>query len=128
MEILIKCFAACIFGSLICLLIKKQNPELSLLLGIAITVSVLIAFSEMFSLLVQLMKYSKNLIGDGTELLKPLIKCMCIAFITKLGADICRDASQSALASSLEFGGTLCAAASTVPMIISTLEIIGTTI
>ena len=53
------------------------------------------------------------------------MKCLGIAFISKFGADLCRDASQSALASAVEAAGTLCAAALVMPMILSLMTTIG---
>jgi stage III sporulation protein AD len=54
-----------------------------------------------------------------------MLKCLGIAFISKFGADLCRDASQSALASAVETAGNLCAAALAMPLIISLMTTIG---
>jgi len=125
MDIIVKCSAAGLFGSFVCLLIKKQNPELSLALSTVITACVLLACSGAFVFLRDLLNCTRELLGSTSELIKPMLKCMCIGFISKLGADRCKDAARTALASALEFGGTLCAAASAVPLIISTVKTIG---
>ena len=58
--------------------------------------------------------------SDGKEtLLAPVLKCVAAAVVTQIAADLCRDASQSALASAIETAGLFCAAAVAVPSVLS---------
>ena len=50
---------------------------------------------------------------------------IAISFITKLGSDVCRDASISSAASALELTGILCAALVSMPMLVNMLKMIG---
>lgn len=125
MEILSKCAAASIFVSLACLLIKKQNPELSLAVSITLSVLILLGSTAMLSSVKELVDCAVDMLGVSSSLVRPILKCMGISLVSKMSADICRDASQSALASALELSGCFCAAALAMPVVINTLKMIG---
>ena len=114
------------FCAFACLIIKKHNPELSLALSTLASASVLIFTFASFAGVTDLLELARTMLGGTSELFKPMIKCMCIGFISKFGSDICKDAAQTSLASAIELGGTLCAAGTAMPLIISTLKLIGT--
>ena len=126
MEILLKSTAVAIFASVVCVLIKKHNPEFSLLVSFLTTVLISIAILSLSSVLHDLLLCAQNMLGASSTFIKPLMKCMGIGFISKFGSDMCRDASQSALASTLEFAGVICSASVAMPVIISMLKMIGT--
>jgi len=125
MEIIAKNAAAAILASTVCLLIKKQNPEFSLAISAALSALIMLASSTLLSSIKELINCAVDMLGASTTLIRPILKCMGVGLISKFGSDICRDASYSALASSLELCGTLCAAALAVPVLISTLKMIG---
>ena len=126
MEIIIKCTAAALIGSAAAQIIKKTNPELSFAVSASITVTILLACLGIFNLTKDLLDCAEQLLGSSSSLLRPLVKCAGIGFISKFGADLCRDASQAAAASSLEFAGAVCAMAVAAPMIVSVMKMIGT--
>ncbi len=126
MEIISKCAMAAVFGSLVCLLIKKHNPELSVAVSLVFSTLVLIAAVPLLDAVKELMTCAVDMLGTSSTMMRPMIKCMCISFISKFAADTCRDASQAAAASALELTGTLCSASVAMPVIISMLKMIGT--
>ena len=128
MDTIIKFLAVALFGSFGCLIIKKHNPEMALALSVCVTVSVLAMVFGTFSCITELVNLSRDMLGNTSNLLKPIIKCMCIGMISKFGADICKDASNTSIASAVEIGGTLCAAATAMPLITSAIKLIGTMI
>lgn len=117
MEIVIKACAAALCSSTICLLIKKSNPEMSLLLGTVTAVMITaaaIALSEPIADLYEMMRKNSE-IHDVYAV--PVLKCTGIGITVKLAVDICREASQPAAASALELAGTVCALAAAMPLI-----------
>ena len=120
MELLIKASAVGIAAGLICLVIKKSNPELSAVLGAAAAVS--ICFTAPLRELAELIK---SMTSSGELFIAPVMKCAAIAIVTKLASELCRDSSQSAVASSVELAGSICALSVAMPLIISMLKTIG---
>ena len=111
MELLIKASAVGIAAGLICLVIKKSNPELS-------AVSFAAPLRELAELI-------KSMTSSGELFIAPVMKCAAIAIVTKLASELCRDSSQSAVASSVELAGSICALSVAMPLIISMLKTIG---
>ena len=128
MEIISKCAVTVVLGSLVSLLIKKNIPEFSAVLGIAVTVIVLSLALSLLSTVTDIIVCATGMLGTSSALLRPLLKCLGISLITKFSSDICRDSSQSAAAASLEFSGTLCALSVAAPVIITMIKMIGTMI
>ena len=62
--------------------------------------------------------------GLPESALRPVLKCMAAAVVTKLTADLCRDASQTAAASAVELAGTLCALGILLPLLTTVLKML----
>jgi len=125
MELLIKCAALAIFSAVSVLLIRRVNPELALLVSAAAAVVILLAGMTLLRELTDSMKAVERIFGSQIVQTRPILKCLAISAISKLSADLCRDASQSALAAAVETAGSLCAAAVALPMILTLMTTIG---
>lgn len=120
-----KCAALAVFSSLVTLLVRRVNPEISFVLS-AVTVTVLLlACGGVMDELLRALRETQVIFGTSAAELKPMLKCLGIAMASRFGADLCRDASQSALASAVETAGSLCAAAVAMPVILSLMTTIG---
>ena len=120
-----KCAALAVFSALAGLLIRRVNPELSFSLSAATLAVILLGCVTWFGRLQEVIRDTGLIFGDLDMYMRPVLKCLGIALVSKAGADLCRDASQSALAAALEFAGGLCAAASAAPMVMSVMKTIG---
>ena len=120
-----KCTALAVFSAVTILLIRRVNPEMSLLISAATAIVILLSCAALLRELTDSMKSMAQIFGSQLVETRPILKCLAIAAISRLGADLCRDASQAALASAVELAGTLCAVAVSMPMIFTMLTTIG---
>ena len=125
MELLIKCVSLAVFGVLVILLLRRWNPELSFALSAVCVLVLLLSSGAVIEELLGSLREVQRIFQSSAVHARPMLKCLGIAFISKFGADLCRDASQSALASAVETAGNLCAAALAMPLIISLMTTIG---
>lgn len=125
MELIIKSAAAALTAAAVGLLIKKSNPEISLLLGACTTALIAAAAMGFAKGIKELSQTVQNIAGGSATLAAPVLKCLAVAIITKLSADLCKDSSQTAAASALELAGSICAMSIAMPLIISVLKMIG---
>jgi stage III sporulation protein AD len=125
MELLIKCVSLAVFGVLVILLLRRWNPELSFALSAVCVLVLLLSSGAVIEELLDSLREVQRIFQSSAVHARPMLKCLGIAFISKFGADLCRDASQSALASAVETAGNLCAAALAMPLIISLMTTIG---
>ena len=56
----------------------------------------------------------------------PIFKCLAVSVITKFSADLCKDSGQTALSSTVEFAGCVCAAMVVMPLIVNMINLVGT--
>lgn len=120
-----KCTALAVFSAVTILLIRRVNPEMSLLISAATAIVILLSCAALLRELTDSMKSMAQIFGSQLVETRPILKCLAIAAISRLGADLCRDASQSALAAAVETAGSLCAAAVAMPAILTLMTTIG---
>ena len=125
MELILKAAAAAVTSCIIGILLKRINPELSVVLSICAVAVILLAAMSFAEVLQDFVSIVKKLIGDTDILIEPILKCVAIAMITKISSDICKDSSQGAIASAVELAGALCAMAASAPLLVNVLKLIG---
>ena len=125
MEIVLKAAAASVAAAILSLVVKKTNPELSLVLGIAVCALVAGLALRTFSEIKDTLKLVELGTGFSSSYAAPILKCVGIAMASRIGGDVCRDAGQSAAASSLETCGAICALYVSLPLLKELLRTIG---
>ena len=121
-----KAAAAASLSAILGLLIKKHNPEGALLLGAVCSVGIISASLGILDGFASLRKQLRTVMGgEGEYLLAPVMKCLAISVISRFSADSCRDASQTAVASAVEFAGAACSFVVVLPLLLSILDMIG---
>lgn len=126
MDLILKAGAAAVLTAVVGLLLKKHNPEAALLLGAVTAVGLICAALGMLNGFGELRRLARQMIGRDSELfLSPVLKCLAISIVTKLSAEICRDASQNAAAAAVELMGSVCSLSVVMPLLLSVLQTIG---
>lgn len=125
MALIFKAAAAALIAGAIGLLIKRSNPELSLLLSSCTVALIMIAALGFAEGLKDLADAVRTITGSSETLITPVLKCVAIAIVTKIASELCKDASQAASAAAVELAGTVCALSVAMPLIMSMLKMIG---
>ena len=95
-----KLIAAALLCSVICLLLKKQAPELTLCLCVLV-LCFLTAF-PFFSPVLSFFHRMEELTGLSGAVFAPLFKTAAIGLLSQMAGTICRDSGQQALAQAVE--------------------------
>ncbi len=111
-------------AALIAVLVKKSNPELALCLTIAACAAVITGALQIAGGLTDVLDKAKNLSGLSAAVLRPVLKCVGIGIIARLGSDICRDAGSSGLASSVELAAAMAAIFVALPLFTTLLSMV----
>lgn len=122
---MIKISGVLLVSSCAALMIRRSNPEISLLLSTAVIAASLGASLLLFKPLTELWETTRELYGVGEVYLLPLVKCCAAALVARLSADLCREASQNAAASAVEFLGLLCALGAAMPLVQNMIAALG---
>jgi len=125
MEVLLKSAALSLTAAVLCVLIKKSNPEIALLLALSSVCVIMISACGLMRNLTELADTIKKMCGDDGAFVAPVLKCLAISVITKISCELCKESSQSSAAAALEIMGTACALSVAMPAIMSMLKMIG---
>lgn len=125
MEIITKAVVIAIVGTMFSILIKRTSPEISTLLSLAISAVLIALAMKVYSEVSETLQLADMDIGISKAYAEPVIKCIAIGIITRLGSDICKDANHLAVASSVEICGAICAIFASLPLIRTFIRMIG---
>lgn len=125
MESVIKIAAVAIIAALCAVVIKKQVPELGLVLGLLAGALILSFSVTALTSIKELIETLADTAGLSPAVLTPVIKTVGIAIVTKLTAEVCRDAKEGGIAAFVETAGTASALFVCLPLMEAVLATIG---
>lgn len=113
-----------LIAAFIIVIIKQQRPEFAMYLSVAVGILIfglmLDKIVAIFTVLRQLADQAKiNMVYMGT-----VLKIVGIAYIAEFGAQICRDAGESAVASKIEFAAKILVMILAIPILVAILDTI----
>ena len=118
MEAVWQIVALGLLGAVLAALLKKHTPELALLLAVAVCGAA--ALAAVWAFLEDLLAA----VEISSTLFLPLLKTAGIAVVTRIGADLCRDAGESAVASAVEMAGAMGALLAVLPLMQAAWEVL----
>lgn len=125
MSAIVKAAVAAVMASLLGLTIRKNNPELSLLLGMAAALLCVRLTADILRPILAFLQELQKTAVISSDLYVPVCKCLGIGILSQIGAGICRDAGQSAAATGVELCGTAAAILCSLPLVQGILQMIG---
>lgn len=104
--------------------VRKQAPEIALVLTLCAAVAVLVAVSGELGLIVGYIQRLTEAGGISQELIAPVMKTTGIAMLCKFTADFCRDTKENGLASAVELAGTVLGLVAAMPLLQGVLSLL----
>ena len=112
-------------AALIGLMLRRSNPEMSLLLGLAAAGAILAMTAAAVPALRETVRLVRGFTGLEQTAAAPVVKCVAVGILARLAADLCRDAGQSGVASAVELCGAACALLISLPLVNAFLTMLG---
>ena len=125
MDVLLRALILGVMGSAIILVIKPKAPEIGLLLAITVTVLLLTLGIELLRGIFDFIEVLQAAANVSPEIIRPVMKAVGIGIVTRICADICKDAGQGAIASVVELIGTVTALFIALPLMQTVFQMIG---
>ena len=116
MDMLLKTAAVCIPAALMASLLKKDSPAMAMLIAIAAGCLVIFTSAGALREIRDFMAEVAELGGISDTVLAVLLKTVGIAVISRLAADLCKDAGLGAAASGAELAGAAAALWTAMPV------------
>lgn len=117
--------AVAVAAALCAVLTRKAAPEFVVVIALAAGAMILAFCGGALSSVVDFLDELAQAGGLSQAVVTPVVKTAGIAMVTKITAEICRDAQEGGLAGVVETAGTILALVTAVPLltaVLSTLE------
>jgi stage III sporulation protein AD len=111
-------------AALCALCIKGYRPELALALSIAAGILLLILALGKMEVLADFLRQISQQYGLNSQYIGVALKVAGIACITDLGAQLCKDAGEGAIAAKVELGGRLVLLLLAIPVVEDLLKMV----
>ena len=109
-----------VVAAIVGLLIRKNNPEITVLLSLAASTAILTVALSLIGDVMEVAFLAREMSGLSPAVIRPVIKCVGIGIIAKIGA--CRDAGSAGTASAVEFAGVVAALFTALPLMRTLLK------
>lgn len=116
--------ALAVVAALCAAVVKKQSPDVALVLVLCGVALILGLAAGAFAPIRALMERLGDQAGLSAEVLAPVLKTVGIAILTRVTAELCRDAKESGLASAVEIAGGACALLVCLPLMEAVLSLV----
>ncbi len=125
-DILVKIFGIAILGALVCIVLRRQNGDLAMLLRVAVGIVLCIACIVMLTPLVDRIREIAELSGISgvaQDCISMLLRALCVAILSHICATICRDSGEASIAGYAELAGKIEIMLLSLPLFLDILEI-----
>ena len=122
MEILLKVCALATLGILTVTGLRKSFPEMSAVATLATMLALAAVAAGTVGRCVMFIYELAENAGIKEELINPLMKCVGVSVVTKIGGDMCRDSGVSSVATYIELVGGATAISFSIPLMMSVIH------
>jgi stage III sporulation protein AD len=113
-----------IITTIIIVILKVLRPEIAIQVGIITGIIIFLLIAGKISSVINLLSGYIKKTNIDMAYLTTLLKIIGIAYIAEFGAEVCKDAGESAIASKIELAGKVTIVVLAVPIVTSLLDII----
>ncbi len=113
-----------IVAAVIVIVLRTQKPEIAVQASIVTGVVIFMLLSSRLSAVIDMLESYVNKADIKPVYFTTVLKITGIAYIVEFGAEVCRDAGESAIASKIELAGKVTIVVLAVPIITSLLDLI----
>ena len=125
MDIVARTVILGIVGAVMCLVIKKGSPEISLVLAMAVSLFLLGFVIEIITAILEFLEVIRDAAELSPAVMGPVLRTVGISILTRLAADICKDAGQGGIAAAVEISGTVAAIYVALPLMRTVFDMVG---
>lgn len=104
--------------------VKKHSPETALMITIAASVLILFMTLPLLTEAIGVLKRVGELLDGGMPYVALAVKVIGIAYMAELGAGVCADAGETAIAAKIELAGRVMILVAATPVILDLVNLI----
>jgi len=113
-----------IAATILAVFVKNWRPEISIQISLVAAVIIFFAVIPYIKTIFEMFTDISNRIGLDVKYITLILKVIGIAYVTQFGAELCRDAGETSIASKIELGGKVIIITLSMPLMYSFLEVV----
>lgn len=113
-----------IVATVLITVLRNQKPEMAVQISIVTGVAIFLLLASKLSAVLELLGGYADRVGINAVYFTTVLKIVGIAYIAEFGAEVCRDAGESSIASKIELGAKVMIVLLAVPIVTSLLDLI----
>lgn len=125
MEAMARLAAVGVTAVVLSAVLKKNTPELALLLALAAGLWMLAQAAVGLGAAAALMRELAGQAGVSEVLLEPVVKTVALSILTKLTSEICKSAGEGGVAAFVETAGAALALLAALPLVRAVAQLMG---
>ncbi len=108
-----------IVGTFMVLMLKEPKPQIALAVTIATASTLFFMLLSGLWYVVDVVKITADKINLNPEYIAAIFRMTGVAYLAQFGADVCRDAGQTAIASKIELAGKVSIVVLSIPILLA---------
>jgi stage III sporulation protein AD len=121
---IIQVVAVGMLSAVLALTVRKQSPEIALLITIASSVLIFFMVMPMLAEVMGIMRHVGTLLDGGQPYIALAVKVVGVAYLAELGASVCLDAGESAIAAKIELAGRMVILVLAAPVVLDVVNVL----
>ncbi len=113
-----------ISGAVAAILLKEYKPVYAVCVGVMTAVIIFWLMLSEISYIFDVIGIISSRLELDAEYIRTIIRIIGIAYLSRFGCEICRDAGQNAIAQKIELAGKIMIVAASVPILTSVLNLL----
>lgn len=121
---IMKIVAIGIIATILAVILREQKPEIALQVSIVTGLIIFVFVITKLNSVLTVLKYFASKTNIDLLYFTTILKVIAIAYIAEFGAQVCKDAGESSIASKIEFGGKVLIMIMAIPILAALMDII----
>lgn len=113
-----------IIATVLTVVLKNQKPEISLQISVVTGIIIFILIITKLTSVLEVLNMLARKIDIDLVYITTILKIVGIAYVAEFGAQVCRDAGETAIASKVEFAGKILIMVLAIPILIALFNLI----
>lgn len=111
-------------GTIFAVMLKKENPQMSMLVSVMVGISIFFMICTPLRELVLLLESTAQKAGVKSGYFAVVLKIIGIAYLAQFGAQLCADAGEGAVAAKVELAGKILIMTASAPVLTALLDMV----
>ena len=113
-----------VLSAVLAITIKKQSPEIALIITIAASVRIFLMVLPMIAEVVGVLSNVGAMLDGGMRYVSLAFRVIGVAYMSELGASVCADAGETAIATKIDLGGRVIIMVLALPIVVDIVGIV----